>query len=133
MGDLRCAQPRGHGHAGVGAPLPPEHDVIQAVRTPYDRRPRALVHADRLAAAVELDMAAHWAPTVDGYLGRVTKARILEAVREGVSDEAAKRVAGLKKQAMAEAAEQLQAGTGWLPTDLRAPRGEAEDQASAAE
>lgn len=107
--------------------------TIQAVRTPYDRRPRARAHADRLAAALALDMAAHWTPTVDSYLGRVTKARILEAVREGVSDEAAERITGLKKHAMAETAEQLLAGTGWLPPDLRTPRAESGDQASAAE
>ena len=55
------------------------------------------------------------------YLGRVTKAQIAEAVREGVSDEAAHRMAGMKKQPMAEAAEQLLAGTGWLPALLRTP------------
>ena len=37
---------------------------------PYDRRPRALAHADQLASAVELDMAtAGWTPTV-GELSR---------------------------------------------------------------
>ena len=45
--------------------------------------PRRLAHADTLARAVNLDMvAAGWSPTVDNYLGRVPKARILEAVRE---------------------------------------------------
>ena len=63
--------------------------------------------ADKLAEAVSLDMTAHWRPTVRTYLGRVTKARILEAVREAVSDEAADRMADMKKQDMAEAAEQL--------------------------
>ena len=44
---------------------------------------RRLVQADRLARAVGLDMVeAGWRPTVDNYLGRVTKPRILEAVRE---------------------------------------------------
>ena len=43
--------------------------------------------ADRLARATGLDMAeAGWRPTVGNYLGRVTKARILEAVREGAGD-----------------------------------------------
>jgi ParB family chromosome partitioning protein len=61
------------------------------------------------------------------YLGRVTKALILDAVREAVSDEAADRIASLKKQPMAEAAEQLLAGTGWLPPLMRtAPAAEAE-------
>ena len=42
-----------------------------------------IAHAGRLAEAVELDMAAAgWTPTVERYLGRVTKGRILDAVRE---------------------------------------------------
>ena len=42
-----------------------------------------LEQADVLARAVGLDMVqAGWKPTVDNYLGRVTKPRILDAVRE---------------------------------------------------
>ncbi|WP_200872097.1 hypothetical protein, partial [Mycobacterium tuberculosis] len=48
-----------------------------------------------------------------------TKAHIAAAVAEGVSDEAATRVADMKKPDMAQAAEQLLAGTGWLPVILR--------------
>lgn len=97
--------------------------TVNALRLPWDRRPQALAHADALAAAAALDMTAYWAPTERSYLGRVTKARILEAVREAISEEAAERLSGLKKQPMAEAAEQLLAGTGWLPEVLRT-RGE---------
>jgi ParB family chromosome partitioning protein len=43
-------------------------------------------------------------------------------VREAVSDEAADRMTGMKKQAMAEAAEQLVVATGWLPPLLRTER-----------
>ncbi|MGC7981221.1 hypothetical protein ACP3XK_34410, partial [Salmonella enterica] len=44
---------------------------------------RRLDQADRMARAVDLDMGeAGWRPTVDSYFGRVTKGRILEAVRE---------------------------------------------------
>ena len=78
--------------------------------------------ADRLAEAVSLDMTAHWVPTARTYLGRVTKPHILAAVREAVSDEAADRMADMKKQDMAEAAEQLLVGTGWLPALMRTPR-----------
>ncbi|MCF3987959.1 DNA-binding protein, partial [Pseudomonas aeruginosa] len=40
---------------------------VNAVIEPYTRRPRAILHADRLAQAVDLDMAgAGWTPTVDG-------------------------------------------------------------------
>ncbi|MBP0651453.1 hypothetical protein J8J40_30775, partial [Mycobacterium tuberculosis] len=56
---------------------------INAVHEPWNRRPRALVHADRLARTVDLDMAAMgWMPTVNNFLGRITKARILQAVSE---------------------------------------------------
>ena len=48
--------------------------TINAVSETYNRRPKAIAHADRLAQAVALDMAATgWRPTVDNYLGRVTK------------------------------------------------------------
>jgi ParB family chromosome partitioning protein len=93
--------------------------TVNAVKLPWERKPRVLETADKLASALALDMTAHWTPTVRTYLGRVTKALILDAVREAVSDEAADRIASMKKQPMAEAAEQLLAGTGWLPPLMR--------------
>ncbi|MBV8914977.1 MAG: hypothetical protein JOZ05_18300 [Acetobacteraceae bacterium] len=96
---------------------------VNAVFEPYNRRPRALAHADRLAQAVGLDMAASWAPTVETYLGRVTKARILQAVREARGNEAAERIAHLKKGEMAEQAQALLDGSFWLPEPLRTPGG----------
>lgn len=96
--------------------------TVNAVHEAYNRRPRALAHAGVLAATLELDMArAGWTPTADSYLGRVTKARILEAVREAKGETAADRIAGLKKPEMVAAAEELLAGTGWLPEVLRTP------------
>lgn len=95
--------------------------TVNAVRTAFDRKPGAWAHADRLAEAVDLDMTGYWSPTVASYLGRVTKARIGEAVREAVSDEAAERIGGMKKPDMASEAEALLAGKGWLPSLLRAP------------
>ena len=94
--------------------------TINATCQPYDRRPKAIAHADRLAEAVELDMAeAGWRPTVATYLGRVTKARILEAVREAKGEQAAHLIEDLKKADMAREAERLLDGTGWLPEPLR--------------
>ena len=95
--------------------------TISALHNPMDRRPGAWAHADVLAKAVGLDMTTTWTPTAASYLGRVTKARIREAVGEAASEEAAERISGLKKAEMAEAAEELLAGTGWLPTLLRTP------------
>src|SRR5208283_4521098 len=83
---------------------------------------RRLVHADRLARAVGLDMVeAGWRPTVDNYLGRVTKPRILEAVREAKGEQSAQLIDHLKKAEMAKEAERLLDGTGWLPEPLRTP------------
>jgi ParB family chromosome partitioning protein len=72
-------------------------------------------HAGVLAREAALDMTGYWQATAAGYFGRVSKERIVEAVRDGVSDHAAKKIAGLKKQAMADAAEAALAGKGWLP------------------
>lgn len=95
---------------------------VNAVHEAWNRRPRAFAHADRLAQAVDLDMAAEgWTPTVDGYLGRVTKARILQAVAEGRGQRDADRIEHLKKGEMAEKARDLLANTGWLPDPLRTP------------
>jgi ParB family chromosome partitioning protein len=95
---------------------------VNAVYESYSRKPRALAHADRLAEALDLDMiAAGWTPTVDNYLGRVTKARILAAVREAKGQGAAQLVDHLKKSEMAEKAQELLADSGWLPEVLRTP------------
>ncbi len=95
---------------------------VNAVHEAYHRRPQALAHADVLAQAVGLDMAAAgWTATADSYLGRVTKARIVEAVRETKGNQAAQAIAPLKKGEMVERAQELLAGTGWLPEKLRTP------------
>ena len=81
---------------------------------------RRITEADRLARAVGLDMVeAGWRPTVENYLGRVTKPRILDAVREARGERAAQLIDHLKKADMAKEAERLLEGTGWLPEPLR--------------
>jgi ParB family chromosome partitioning protein len=95
--------------------------TVNALSQSYDHRPRALAHADRLATLTGLDMAEHWTPTVDGYLGRVTKAQILDAVREAKGEASAQLIEHLKKGDMAREAERLLDGTGWLPQVLRTP------------
>ena len=62
---------------------------------------------------------AGWRPKVGNYFGRVTKARIVEAVREGAGERAAQLVDHMKKGDMAREAERLLADTGWLPGPLR--------------
>lgn len=87
---------------------------VHSVRTRLDQ-------ADVLARAVGLDLVqAGWRPTVDNYLGRVTKPRILEAVREARGESSAQLIDHLKKADMAKEAERLLDGSGWLPEPLRA-------------
>jgi ParB family chromosome partitioning protein len=93
---------------------------------------RRIAQADRLAQAVGLDMVeAGWRPTVDSYLGRVTKPRILQAVREAKGEQSAQLIDHLKKADMAKEAERLLDGTGWLPEPLRLADVEAASDAQA--
>jgi ParB family chromosome partitioning protein len=111
--------------------------TVNVVKEPWNRRPDAFAHGDKLARAVDLDMtAAGWIPTVENYLGRVPKVRIIEAVREAKGEQPARLIEHLKKADMAREAERLLIGAGWLPEPLRlaqtgmevdAPIGEAGD------
>src|SRR5205085_7274936 len=79
------------------------------------------VHADRLAEQVGLDMTEHWRPMAANFFLRVTKSRILTAVREAKDDSTAQLIEHLKKGDMAREAERLVQGTGCLPEPLRTP------------
>jgi ParB family transcriptional regulator, chromosome partitioning protein len=95
---------------------------VNAVHEPWNRSSERLAHADTLARAVNLDMAAAgWSATVETYLGRVPKARILDAVREAKGEAAVQLIDHLKKGDMAREAERLLAGTRWVPEPLRTP------------
>ncbi|GFE82484.1 DNA-binding protein [Steroidobacter agaridevorans] len=84
-------------------------------------QPRYASSIDFLADAVQLDMRKWWSVST-GYLKRIQKKQILEAVREGVSPEAAAPLEPLKKEALVESAQRQLAATGWLPLPLRATR-----------
>jgi len=93
---------------------------LNAVVEPWNRRPGALAHADVLAGTLGFDMVeAGWSPTVDNYLGRVTKARIVQAVREGRGEDSAQLIDHMKKDLMAREAARLLEGSEWLPEPLR--------------
>ncbi|MDQ6436277.1 DNA-binding protein, partial [Mesorhizobium sp. LHD-90] len=93
---------------------------LNAVVEPWNKRPGALAHADALAATLQFDMvAAGWEPTVDNYLGRVTKARIVQAVREALGEDSAQLIDHMKKDLMAREAARLLEGSNWLPEPLR--------------
>lgn len=94
--------------------------TLNAVHEPWNKSAGRRLHADQLACAVSLDMASiGWKPTAENYLNRVPKARILEAVTEAKGDAAGELIDHLKKSDMAEQAERLLDGTGWLPEVLR--------------
>lgn len=93
---------------------------VNVVKESWNRRPDALQHGDQLANDVKLDMAAAgWTPTVENYLGKVPKVRIVEAVREAKGEKSARLIEHLRKADMAQEAERLLAGAGWLPEPLR--------------
>lgn len=92
--------------------------TVNAVQI-FGRSSRALRHADMLATHLNLDMTQYWRATPESYFGRISKAQILDAVREAVSPEAATRIEGLKKDAMAQAATDLLGSGDWLPPLLK--------------
>lgn len=81
---------------------------------------RSLMQADQLAATLALNMrASGFEPTVENYFGRITKAQIIESVREARGSSTAQLIDHLKKPDMAKEAARLVQGTGWLPPILR--------------
>ncbi|EYR83757.1 ParB/RepB/Spo0J family partition protein [Shinella sp. DD12] len=95
---------------------------LNATIQQWNRRSKENQHAVQLAQTIGFGMVgAGWTPTVDNYLGRVTKAHILQAVREAKGDRSAQLIDHLKKQDMAREAARLLDGSGWLPEVLRYP------------
>ena len=104
---------------------------VSALRNPLDGKPGAWAHVEMVAQAAGLDMSRTWTARKESYFSRVTKARIVEAVREGAGEDAARRLDGMKKADMATAAEQALAGARWLPPLLRtAPAEEPQTEAA---
>ncbi|ARP92010.1 hypothetical protein CAL14_18415 [Bordetella genomosp. 9] len=89
--------------------------------TPYTR------HLDRLAGLVGLDMSKWWSPSVQSYLGHVSKDRIAAVVAEAVGESEAKQLLSMKKGEAAAAAERLLDGKGWVPELMRARGIQADD------
>ena len=83
--------------------------TVSAVTTRESDTPAVL-----LAQAVELDMHDWWTPTAAGYFAHVSKVKALEAVQV-FAPEQVNRLTKLKKAEIASEAEQLAAGTAWLP------------------
>lgn len=92
---------------------------VNAVRRKADSAcdPR-YVHADALAEALSLDMTGWFTPTAEGYFSRINRAQMLTAIDEAKGAHAPS-LEKLKKAELAARAEDLVAGTGWLPEPLR--------------
>lgn len=82
-------------------------------------RERTSDQSDVIAEALDIDFADWWVPTAANYLGSVSKAKALEAVKEATGIDSTKAVAGMKKpEAIAYCATKLE-GLRWLPAPLR--------------
>jgi ParB family chromosome partitioning protein len=98
------------------------------VDSPYGN---GLAHAERLATALNMDMANWFTPTADNYFSRASKPLIIKAICEAKSRNPSPQWEKLKKAELAVMAEREVAGTGWLPEQLRGTKA-ASDLAQAA-
>jgi ParB family transcriptional regulator, chromosome partitioning protein len=80
----------------------------------------AAFDANAIARAAGLDMADWWEPTAEGFLNHVSKAQIVQALKDAGPDLARDGVEGMKKDVLVNAAASRLAGTRWLPVPLRA-------------
>jgi ParB family chromosome partitioning protein len=77
--------------------------------------------AEVIARAVGLDMADWWEPTAEGFFNHVSKAQIVEALKEAGPELARGGVEGMKKDVLVNTAAGRLRGTRWLPAALRSP------------
>ena len=80
----------------------------------------ATFDANAIANAADLNMADWWEPTAEGFLNHVSKAQIVQALKDAGPDLARDGVEGMKKDALVNTAASRLAGTRWLPVPLRA-------------
>jgi ParB family chromosome partitioning protein len=94
--------------------------TINTVQVKSDREDgERLRHADKLAAALGLDMKVWFTPDAANYFSRVSKPQILDAIREAKGQPPAPAWEKLKKAELAQEAERQLSGSGWLPELLR--------------
>ena len=104
-------------------------DLSHSATTPHCTRKQAI--ADALATRLQINMAFHWSPNIDFFMG-LTKAQIIEIIQTAPVNADnndtrgkavfAKHLASQKKDDLAVIATQALEGTGWLP-DLMATKG----------
>lgn len=81
----------------------------------------AAIDANMLVAAVGLDMADWWEPTAEGFLSHVSKAQIVQALKEAGPALDFDGVQDMKKDLLVSTASARLKGRRWLPTLLRPP------------
>ena len=77
--------------------------------------------ANAIARVVGLDMADWWEPTAEGFLNHVSKAQIVQALKEAGPDLARDGLGGMKKDVLVNTAVGRLRGMRWLPAALRPP------------
>jgi ParB family chromosome partitioning protein len=77
--------------------------------------------ADAIARAVGLDMVDWWEPTAEGFLNHVSKAQIVQALKEARPELARDGVEEMRKDVLVNTAVGRLRGTRWLPAALRPP------------
>lgn len=96
--------------------------TVDAVRRKGDRADsERLLHADALAAALQLDMTAWFRPTAANYFSAISKDAILACLQE-IKGATAPSWTKAKKAELAAIAERELADSGWLPELLRQPK-----------
>jgi ParB/RepB/Spo0J family partition protein len=100
-------------------------DLSHSATTPHCTRKQAI--ADTLATRLQINMASHWSPNIDFFMG-LTKAQIIDIIQAAPvnADNTdtrgkavfAKHLASQKKDDLAVIATQALEGTGWLPDVL---------------
>ena len=98
-------------------------------RFPFDKEKQEIVEA--ILAAAGVDMADYWQPTRESFLAHVSKAVIESAVAEVHGKNVAGEISALKKGDAVTRAEELLAGSRWLPKALRGPKAKAPVPAAA--
>jgi ParB family chromosome partitioning protein len=101
-------------------------DLTHSATTPHCTRKQAIAGA--LATRLQINMASHWSPNIDFFMG-LTKAQIIDIIQTAPvnADNTdtrgkavfAKHLASQKKDDLAVIATQALEGTGWLPDVLR--------------
>jgi ParB family chromosome partitioning protein len=92
---------------------------VNALQLAHYARNRQRQHADRLAAALNIDMTKWFTPTAGNYFERISKAGIEAAIAEAKGRDLATGISGMKKGDAAAYAERQIDGTGWLPVPVR--------------